>query len=191
MLSHTGDLITSSASSIRQIGSALRHNGICHPDTFKVRTMEKSGYCANLVSSMVGVAYDCTTPDFHWRNYLQENHSFTIGTPNATDELKDLPHLRRIYLTTFVLGAALHNIVLLSVLLSSDPAVYISSVYYFRAPKLPFSQILEISGVWAEQTADVGKAVVFLLLANLATGPGAALVGCWYWWEMQMARTSA
>lgn len=39
-------------------------------------------------------------------------------------------------------------------------------------------------------TVDVGKAAVLLLLANVAVGPGAALVGCWYWREAQMARTS-
>ncbi|ESZ95337.1 hypothetical protein SBOR_4271 [Sclerotinia borealis F-4128] len=131
-----------------------------------------------------------------------------IGTPNAVDEPKDLPYLKSIYLTTFALGVALHITVLSCILFSSNPDVSLSSVFIPNATAglrnyflVEFWSLYIASFAWScnavwdikrvgRTTIDVGKAAVLLLFANLVVGPGAALVGCWYWREMQMARTN-
>ncbi|KAI9650267.1 hypothetical protein NHQ30_000280 [Ciborinia camelliae] len=130
------------------------------------------------------------------------------GTPNAADEPKDLPYLKTVYLSTFALGAMLHITILSVVLFSSNPNISLSLVFLPNSAAEPRNYFLVefwslyiatyawcCNAVWdikrvGRTTVDVGKAAVLLLLANLAVGPGAALVGCWYWREMQMARTS-
>ncbi|KAA8577333.1 hypothetical protein EYC84_007296 [Monilinia fructicola] len=130
------------------------------------------------------------------------------GTPNAADEPKDFPYLKGIYLTTFALGVALHTTVLSNILFSSNPSISLTLVFIPNATAelrnyflVEFWSLYIASYAWCcnavwdikrvgRTNVDVGRAAALLLLANLAVGPGPALVGCWYWREMQMARTS-
>ncbi|QSZ35311.1 hypothetical protein DSL72_008180 [Monilinia vaccinii-corymbosi] len=129
-------------------------------------------------------------------------------TPNAADQPKDLLYLKGIYLTTFTIGVTLHIAVLSNILFSSNPKLSLNLVFIPNATSelrnyflVEFWSVYIASYAWCcnavwdikrvgRTSVDVGKAAVLLILANLVVGPGAALVGCWYWREMQMARTS-
>ncbi|ATZ46386.1 hypothetical protein BCIN_01g09920 [Botrytis cinerea B05.10] len=136
------------------------------------------------------------------------------ATPTASHTPADIPHLRTLYLTTFILGLLLHITILAQILFSNNPILSLPSIFlpntpitntstpnlhsYFLVEFWSFylaTYIWCCNAVWdikrvGRTTVDVGKAAVLLLLANVAVGPGAALVGCWYWREAQMARTS-
>lgn len=136
-------------------------------------------------------------------------------TPNAADVPRDFPNLKAIYLVTFILGVVLHATIMFSLLTSSNPELSLCSVFIpdftaqtkalgeglrdlFLADFWAFffaSYVFCCQAVWdikrvGRTTVDIGKASALILLANFVVGPGAAMVGCWYWRELAMARTS-
>ncbi|TGO21237.1 hypothetical protein BPAE_0231g00030 [Botrytis paeoniae] len=132
------------------------------------------------------------------------------ATPTATHTPTDILPLRTLYLTTFILGLLLHITTLIYILLTPNPISLSSTFLPNSTPSTPSlhtyylinfwsfhlaTYIMCCNAVWdikrvGRTTIDIGKAAVLLLLANVVVGPGAALVGCWYWREVQMARTS-
>ncbi|KAF7929356.1 uncharacterized protein EAE98_005274 [Botrytis deweyae] len=138
-------------------------------------------------------------------------------TPTASHTPTDIRPLRTLYLSTFILGLLLHLTSLIYIFLVPNPLLSLSSIFlptlsnttlsnippsplhtYFLINFWSFhlaTYIMCCNAVWdikrvGRTTIDVGKAAALLLLANVLVGPGAALVGCWYWREVQMARTS-
>ncbi|PQE09701.1 FAD binding domain-containing protein [Rutstroemia sp. NJR-2017a BBW] len=133
-------------------------------------------------------------------------------TPFAAEQPKDLPYLKSIYLFAFLSGVALHFSVMSNILFSGNPELTLRSVFLFSESESLGDGLRNqfaadfwalniatygwcVNAVWdikrvGRTTVDVGKAAIVLLLANVMVGPGAALVGCWYWREMAMARTS-
>ncbi|KAF7906736.1 hypothetical protein EAF00_001015 [Botryotinia globosa] len=134
-------------------------------------------------------------------------------TPTASHTPTDISPLRTLYLSTFILGLLLHISSLIYILCSPNPLFSLPSIFlptFSNASPSPSlhtfflinfwsfhlaTYIWSCNAVWdikrvGRTTIDVGKAAALLLLANVVVGPGAALVGCWYWREAQMARTS-
>ncbi|CZR61768.1 related to hydroxylase [Phialocephala subalpina] len=137
------------------------------------------------------------------------------STPNAADVPRDFPTLKVIYLVTFILGVVLHATVVFRLLTSSNAELSLRSVFVsdFSSQQKMLREGLRnlfLADFWAfnvashgfcrqavwdikrvgRTTVDVGRASAVILLANFVVGPGAAMVGCWYWRELAMARTS-
>lgn len=128
---------------------------------------------------------------------------------------QDLRYLRTIYFVAFVLGMALHLGVVFTLATSSDPDLTLKAVFQpnFTAERqthgeglrnlwLPDFYGLFISttffccaAVWdlnrvGKTSVSMYKACIVLLVASVLVGPGAAMVGCWYWREVAMAVTT-
>jgi hypothetical protein len=134
-------------------------------------------------------------------------------TPNA--EPRDLRYLKKVYSVAFVLGVVLHLGVVFTLATSSDPALTFSAVFKpnwtfgpqshgegLRNMWLPdfyglsvSSTFFSIAAVWdlnrvGQTSVSMYKASIILLAATVLVGPGASLVGCWYWRELAMTNTS-
>ena len=136
------------------------------------------------------------------------------GTPDAADKPKDLDYLKIIYFFTFVISLRLHITTIFNVLTSETltlrsaffpsfishipPTVdttlrdfYLVDFWIFALATYGWC----VNAVWdikrvGRTTISVGVAAVVLLSAVIMVGPGATIVGCWYWRELAMSKTS-
>lgn len=144
--------------------------------------------------------------------YKRVNPPKDSMTPFAAEQPKDMPYLKSIYLFAFLSGVALHFGVMFNILFSGNPEVTLRSVFLLSEPESLGDGLRNqfaadfwalniasygwcVNAIWdikrvGRTTVDVSKAAIIQLLANVVVGPGAAMVGCWYWRELAMARTS-
>jgi hypothetical protein len=134
-------------------------------------------------------------------------------TPKAGVPMPDMHDLKLIYLSTFALLTMLHfgtvltihrspQLLFIEVFIPSSRTREPSTVQGLRSLwQVDFwtcwmtSLLWCCVGVWdlkrvGRTNVELGKAVVGIILATIFFGPGASLVGFWYWRELKMARTS-
>ncbi|KAK2785003.1 hypothetical protein FQN53_008054 [Emmonsiellopsis sp. PD_33] len=128
-------------------------------------------------------------------------------TPTAAKPLPDIPHLKRVYMFSFILATATHIFTLLRPI--SLAAIFIP--YAGHSQHLSFAEgirsiwivdfwvyfvatlVWAVVAVWdmkrvGRAGTDLGKAVVVIVLGAVVVGPAATTVGVWWWREGVMAR---
>jgi hypothetical protein len=145
--------------------------------------------------------------------FLQGTRS-SSHTKAANLKPKDLEYLRVIYSVAFALGVVLHVAVVYILATSSDPDLTFQAVFKpnwtigrqtygegLRNLWLPdfyglfvASTFFCCAAVWdlnrvGKTTVNTFKAYFVLLVATVLVGPGAMMIGCWYWRELAMAVT--
>jgi hypothetical protein len=131
----------------------------------------------------------------------------------ASEAFPDVPHLKRLYFVTGVLGAVLHVYSLSKIL--SSPDLSLASVFWpdFSAQPKDLTEGLKslfLADFWGFQVASyawlcmavwdvkrmgrttvgIGSASALIALGSLIIGPGATMSAVWYWRELALAKVT-
>ncbi|KAH8703854.1 FAD-binding domain-containing protein [Talaromyces proteolyticus] len=145
--------------------------------------------------------------------YYKKTHSIPKTARTAKQTFPDLPHLKKLYIVTGVLGLLLHVYSVAKIVLS--PNLTLASVFWpdFRGQAKPLGEGLRAlfltdfwgfyiatygwlcMAVWdlkrvGRTTVNVWKASALIALGNFIIGPGATMSAVWYWRESALAKTS-
>jgi hypothetical protein len=145
---------------------------------------------------------------FYSRN---NNHGQTPR--KAKQAFPDLPHLKKLYVVSGLLGLSLHVYCIAKIVTSSD--LSLTSVFWpdFTAQPKTLGEGLRalfLADFWGFEAAtygwlcmavwdvkrvgrtrvDIRKASALIAVASLIVGPGAAMSAVWYWREGALAMTS-
>lgn len=145
------------------------------------------------------------------RFYATKQNSVQVQR-KAKEECPDIPHLKRLYIVTGILGLALHVYCFTKII--SSPTLSLSSVFWLDLTAEPkafgegLKQLFLVDfwgfefatygwlcmAVWdvkrmGRTTLDIGKSSALLALSSFILGPGATMSAVWYWRENALART--
>lgn len=141
-----------------------------------------------------------------------KRHNLRPVSRKADELIPDVPHLKKLYVMTGLLGLALHVYCISKIV--SSPDMTLASVFWadFRAQPKEFGEGLRalfLVDFWGFEIAtyvwlcmavwdlkrvgrtriEAGKASALIALSCFIVGPGATMSAVWYWREDAMART--
>ncbi|EXJ84881.1 hypothetical protein A1O3_05556 [Capronia epimyces CBS 606.96] len=142
-----------------------------------------------------------------------KRHNLVHVQRKAKETFPDMPHLKRLYVVSGVLGVALHVYSLAKIV--SSPSMSLTSVFWpdFTAQPKPLGEGLRslfLADFWGFYVAtyvwlcmatwdlrrmgrtnvDIGQASALIALASFVIGPSATMSAVWYWRESALAKTS-
>jgi hypothetical protein len=144
--------------------------------------------------------------------YYAKTHNISKTSRKRKQTAPDLPHLKKLYIFTGLLGLLLHIYIITKIVLTQD--LTLASVFWpdFSALAKPFGEGLRAlfladfwgfyvaSYIWlcmaawdlkrvGRITVNVSKVSALIALGYFVIGPGATMSAVWYWRECALAMT--